>query len=225
MTVASAVAIPPFRPGFGLAVLAQMLRPRRAQPRGVARAPLATPAAAPGTPDPDLLRRFRAAALPLLDDAYSFARYLCRDEAAAEDIVHDAYLRAMRGFAGFHGGEIKPWLFAIIRNCFHTWAASRPRTAPAEMADEEIADLPDFDAETPESALIRSEEEAALRACIAALPVQYREVLVLREIDHLSYREIAAAIDAPTGTVMSRLARGRLMLAAAWRDRLAEESA
>jgi RNA polymerase sigma factor (sigma-70 family) len=224
MTVASAVAIPALWPRFGLAALAQMLRPRRAQ-RSVAHAPLATPAAAPGTPDPELLRRFRAAALPLLDDSYSFARYLCRDEAAAEDIVHDAYLRAMRGFAGFHGGEIKPWLFAIIRNCFYTWAEARPRTAPAELADEEMADLPDLDAETPESALIRSEESAALRACIAALPVQYREVLVLREIDQLSYREIAAAIDAPTGTVMSRLARARGLLAAAWRGRLAEEGA
>jgi RNA polymerase sigma-70 factor (ECF subfamily) len=223
MTVASAVGIPAFWPGFGLAALAQMLRPRRAQ-RRVVRAPLATPAAAPGTPDPELLRRFRDAALPLLDDAYSFARYLCRDEVAAEDIVHDAYLRAMRGFAGFHGGEIKPWLFAIIRNCFYTWAKARPRTAPAEMADEEMADLPDLDAETPESALIRREESAALRACIAALPVQYREVLILREIDHLSYREIATVIDAPTGTVMSRLARARDLLAAAWRGRLAEES-
>ena len=93
------------------------------------------------------------------------------------------------------------------------------------MADEEMADLPDLDAETPESALIRSEEKAALRACIAALPVQYREVLVLREIDHLSYREIATTIDAPTGTVMSRLARARGLLAAAWRGPLAEESA
>jgi RNA polymerase sigma factor (sigma-70 family) len=219
MTVASAAASPAFWPRFGLAALAQMLRPRRAQ-RSVARAPLATPAAAPGTPDPELLRRFRAAALPLLDDAYSFARYLCRDEAAAEDIVHDSYLRAMRGFAGFRGGEIKPWLFAIVRNCFYTWAKARPH---AVSADEEVADLADA-AETPESALIRSEENAALRACIAALPVQYREVLVLREIDHLSYREIATAIDAPTGTVMSRLARARGLLAAAWRGRLAEES-
>src|SRR5205085_9994710 len=97
MTVASAVGIPAFWPRFGLAPLAQLLRPRRAQ-RSVVRSPLATPAAAPGTPDPELLCRFRDAALPLLDDAYSFARYLCRDAAAAEDIVHDAYLRAMRGF-------------------------------------------------------------------------------------------------------------------------------
>lgn len=162
--------------------------------------------------------------MPLLDDAYSFARYLCRDQSAAEDIVHDAYLRALRGFAGFRGDDIKPWLFAIIRNCFYSWTRTM-RTGPrADALDDDIETL-ELDADTPESLLIRREEGAAMRALIAALPVQYREVLILRELEHFSYRTIAATIDAPVGTVMSRLARARGLLAAAWRERRAGETA
>ena len=108
-------------PGLAIAALAEIFAPRR--PRRVA-APR-TGAASAGAPEPDAARRFRAAALPLLDDAYNFARYLCRDADAAEDIVHDAYLRALRGYAGFRGEAFKPWLFAIVRNCFHDWAKAR----------------------------------------------------------------------------------------------------
>jgi RNA polymerase sigma-70 factor (ECF subfamily) len=198
-----------------LAALAQIF-----SPRGTRRAPRwraqGGAIAAPDAPDPESARRFRAAAMPLLDDAYNFARYLCRDADAAEDIVQDAYLRALRGFAGFRGDDLKPWLFAIVRNCFHSRAKAGGRDAPPEAA-EGIAEA--AEEETPESLLIRSEEHEALRGLIAALPVHYREVLVLRELDHLSYREIAAAIEAPTGTVMSRLARARELLAAAWRAR------
>lgn len=180
--------------------------------------------APPGAPEPDPLRRFRIAAMPLLDDAYSFARYLCRDETAAEDIVHDAYLRALRGYADFRGGDIKPWLFAIVRNCFYSWARTTRPGQQADAPDDGIEAL-EPDADTPESLLIKSEDGAALRALIAALPVHNREVLTLRELEHFSYREIAATIDAPIGTVMSRLARARELLAAAWRKREAGASA
>ena len=200
-------------PGLAIAALAEIFAPREAR-RAAARRTGAV--ASPGAPEPEAARRFRAAAMPLLDDAYSFARYLCRDAGAAEDIVHDAYLRALRGYAGFRGEAFKPWLFAIVRNCFYDWAKAARRELPAEDAEDGAEPS---DEETPETMLIRSDEGEALRALIAALPVQYREVLVLREIDQLSYREIAAAIDAPTGTVMSRLARARERLAAAWRKR------
>ena len=201
-------------PQLALAALAQILAPRGRGRRPALRQPAAA-RAEPGAPDPDAAQRFRAAAMPLLDDAYRFARYLCRDADAAEDIVQDAYLRALRGFAGFRGDDVKPWLLAIVRNCFLSWARSARREAAPEAAEASEA----AEEETPESLLIRSEEHEALRGLIAALPLHYREVLVLRELDHLSYREIAAAIDAPTGTVMSRLARARELLAAAWRMR------
>ena len=206
-------------PGLLLAALAQLF-PAPGTRRGPARRGAETVAAAAGAPDPDTSRRFQAAAMPLLDDAYSFARYLCRDADAAEEIVQEAYVRALRGFAGFRGGDPKPWLFAILRNCFHSRARKTGRDAPAEAAQSEAEAAEE---ETPESLLIRSEEHEALRGLIAALPLHYREVLVLRELEHLSYREIAAAIDAPTGTVMSRLARARELLAAAWRAREAGE--
>jgi RNA polymerase sigma-70 factor (ECF subfamily) len=194
------------------------IRRRRAREAGAAGL------VSPGAPDPDLLRRFRIAAMPLLDDAYSFARYLCRDETAAEDIVHDAYIRALRGFAGFRGDDMKPWLFAIVRNCFYSWARTARPGQHADAPDDGIEAL-EPDTDTPESLLIKSEEGAALHALITALPIQYREVLMLREVEHLSYRDIAATIDAPIGTVMSRLARARELLAAAWRKREAGASA
>jgi RNA polymerase sigma factor (sigma-70 family) len=194
-----------------LAALAEIFLPSRRR-RSAGRTASPAAAAPVSSPDPEPGRRFHAAAMPHLDGAYSFARYLCHDDHAAEDIVHEAYVRALRGFAGFRGEDIKPWLFAIVRNCFLSWARAKGRDPEAEaLAEDEVADL-----ETPEAALIRGEEAAALRALIAALPVHYREVLLLREIEQLSYREIATAIDAPTGTVMSRLARARALLAAAW---------
>ena len=202
-------------PRLAIAAIAQIFTPRRA-PRAAARRSSAPASAPPAGPPPELARRFHDAAMPLLDDAYSFARYLCRDAGAAEDIVHDAYLRGLRGFAGFRGEALRPWLFAIVRNCFLSWAKAAGRPVPDEMGEAEAEPI---EAETPETLLIRSSDEEALRALIAALPLPYREVLVLREIEQLSYREIAETIDAPTGTVMSRLARARERLAAAWRAR------
>jgi RNA polymerase sigma-70 factor (ECF subfamily) len=143
-----------------------------------------------------------------MDGAYGFARYLCRDGAAAEDIVQEAFLRAWRGFAGFRGQDARAWLFAIVRNCVF----SAPRPVPtAEVDAEAAAD----DADTAEQALVRSSEVQAVRGAIEALPEPFRETLVLRELEELSYREVAAVTGAPIGTVMSRLARARRMLAAA----------
>jgi RNA polymerase sigma-70 factor (ECF subfamily) len=152
--------------------------------------------------------RFRRLVLPHLDGAYSFARYLTRDAATAEDVTQEAFLRALRGFSGFRGGDARAWLFAIVRNCVF----STPRPPPG--GDAETLELAD-EADTPEDALVRASEIQVVRGAVADLPEPFRETLVLRELEEMSYRDIAAVTGAPIGTVMSRLARARRMLAVA----------
>ena len=170
----------------------------------------------------DRRRRFEAQALPHLDAAYSLARWLSRSATEADDIVQDAFLRAYRSFDDLHGTDVKPWLLAIVRNCCWTAASRRARWvtgAPEGESDEAGGGLPpEASAEDPLQASIRAQEARALDTAIAALPADFREVLILREMEDLSYREIATAIGAPIGTVMSRLARARAALKARWRD-------
>jgi RNA polymerase sigma factor (sigma-70 family) len=166
-------------------------------------------------PDPPPLsaaeaQRFRVLIMPHLDAAYGFARYLTRDPSQAEDIVQEAFLKALRGFAGFRGGDPRAWLFAIVRTTFLSAARGRTTWADAEEIDA-IASKDD----NPEAALLRQGEVASVRGAIEALPEPFREALVLRELEELSYRQIAEATSAPIGTVMSRLARARQMLLAA----------
>ena len=160
---------------------------------------------------------FRKLMLPHLDAAYSFARYLCRDATLAEDVVQEAYLRAYRGFHGYRGGDAKAWLFAIVRSTFLNSVRSERRWSglAAQPVDDEMAD----EAESAEEVLLREADDQAVRLAVEALPDPYREALVLRELQEMSYREIADITAAPIGTVMSRLARARRLLAAA----LAEE--
>jgi RNA polymerase sigma factor (sigma-70 family) len=174
----------------------------------------------PGSNDPGRARRFRDAALPYLDDAYTLARYLLRDANDAEDAVQECYLRALKHFDSYRGPAIKPWLFAILRNVCHAEFARRAGS-PAGTIDE----LPD-DAEqtplwreaqeTPETQLLRQRDATTIQRLVIALDEPFRETFVLREIHNLSYREIADIIEAPVGTVMSRLARARALLRAAW---------
>jgi RNA polymerase sigma factor (sigma-70 family) len=145
--------------------------------------------------------------LPHMDAAYSLARYLTRDPVAADDVVQEAFLRAYRGFDGWRGGAPRAWLLAIVRNCFLAARHHAGVTAPLDEAEA----VP-FDAPTPEEALIGQDEAARLRREIERLPTVFREVLVLRELEELSYKEIATVVDAPIGTVMSRLARARHLL-------------
>jgi len=147
-----------------------------------------------------------------MDAAYNFARYLSRDASLAEDLVQDAFLRAFKGFAGFRGGDPKAWLFAIVRSSHLTWA--RSRGAGLTAVPEDFEDVP-AEGDTPEQALVRQGEVDTVRGAISALPEPFRETLVLRELEELSYREIAEVTGAPIGTVMSRLARARSMLLAA----------
>jgi len=169
--------------------------------------------AADQTPlDPREAEQFRRLMLPLMDSAYSFARFLCRDASVAEDLVQDAFLRAFRGFRGFRGGEPRAWLFAIVRSSYATWAQRRGETHPDPEAALQATPSED---PSPEATLVRQGEAETLRAGVMALPEPFRETLVLREFEELSYREIASVTGVPTGTVMSRLARARQMLLAA----------
>lgn len=166
-------------------------------------------------------QRFRDAALPHLDAVYTLARYLLRNPTDAEDAAQECYLRALRHFDTFRGDDIKPWLFAILRNICHSEFGRRSRVVLYDVK----AEANDLDAtvplwqqqpDSPETEMLRRSDTQTIQKLVAALPEAFREVIVLREIEDLSYREIANIVDAPIGTVMSRLARGRAMLREAW---------
>ena len=167
----------------------------------------------------DQRRRFEAQVLPHLDAAHNLARWLARSPADADDIVQEAILRAYRGFDGFRGGDAKPWLLAILRNCFFTTLAqTRPQMhvpLPEENASNDDAALMDQSPD-PEFAAIHADQSRKLDQIVTGLPQEFREVLVLREMEDLSYREIAQVTGAPIGTVMSRLARARALLKETW---------
>ncbi|HWY66013.1 MAG TPA: sigma-70 family RNA polymerase sigma factor [Rhizomicrobium sp.] len=156
----------------------------------------------------DRRRRFEAQALPHLDAAYNLARWLSRSPVDADDIVQEAMLRAFRAFDGFRGGDAKAWLLTIVRNCWASAGKATKRRGHTSLEDENLVA-----AETdPETSAIRAGTQRRLDVLIAALPPEFREVLILREMEDLSYREIADITGTPIGTVMSRLARARATL-------------
>jgi RNA polymerase sigma-70 factor (ECF subfamily) len=169
--------------------------------------------------DPERSRRFEALARPNMAAAYNLALWLTRNRSDAEDVVQEAFLRAFKFFDGYRGGDARAWLLQIVRNSAHTWLRAN-RSASANVSASAERELP----ETAEALAMPSDDPAELtasmaaaqqlRQAIAALPVDYREVLILREFEGLSYREIAEVVSAPIGTVMSRLSRARDRLAA-----------
>jgi RNA polymerase sigma-70 factor (ECF subfamily) len=165
-------------------------------------------------------QRFRDAALPYLDDAYTLARYLLRDPTDAEDAVQECYLRALKHFDSYRGPAMKPWLLAILRNVCRAEFARRAGSQTADLDeisdDSEQTPLWHEPQETPETSLLRERDASAIRQLVETLAEPFRETFVLREIHDLSYREIADIVAAPVGTVMSRLARARAMLRSAW---------
>ena len=181
--------------------------PNKARPRGARR--LSNPIAE---------QRFREIVPPLLDDAYSLAKWLCQNPTDAEDIVQDAALRALLALSTVSVDRPKPWFLAIVRNAAMTFMARNRRKTVAyagDMTDLEALDLRQSDeaAPNPEQELIALEDGERLRQAIACLPSPFLETLVMRDINGLSYREIAEATETPVGTVMSRLARARALLA------------
>ncbi|HYD82374.1 MAG TPA: sigma-70 family RNA polymerase sigma factor [Paucimonas sp.] len=161
---------------------------------------------------------FQRIALPHLNAAYRLARWLARNHDDAEEIVQEAYLSAYRHFDSYRGGDARAWILTIVRNMFYS--ALRQRQAVTEAFDEDVHNQPAeslgkgaWNGPDPEAALLRSENAAIVRDAVEALPVELREVLVLRTFDELSYCEIAAVANIPIGTVMSRLSRARQQLA------------
>ena len=168
----------------------------------------------------DKALRFREAALPYLNDVYTLARYLLRNPADAEDAAQECDLRALKHFDTYRGPAMKPWLLAILRNVCRA-EFSRRAASPSTTIENtpEAADEPPLwheEQQTPEEQMLRERDAVAIRRLIDALAEPFRETFVLREVNNLSYREIAEAVGVPVGTVMSRLARARAMLRSAW---------
>jgi RNA polymerase sigma-70 factor (ECF subfamily) len=199
-------------------------RSRQASARPMGPAPLRSGSLAPGGPTgtaaplprPSEAPRFRELIGPHIDAAYSLARYLARDAAAAEDIAQDALMKAFRNLDTLRGPP-KPWLLAIVRNAYFDWrrawqSAGQAATLTGPAAEVAFAQTPDAAQESAEASLIRAGDVAALRAAIDDVPEPFREALILRDLEELSYREVAEVTGAPIGTVMSRLARARRML-------------
>jgi RNA polymerase sigma factor (sigma-70 family) len=166
----------------------------------------------------DVALRFRHEILPQLDGAYNLARYLTRDPVLSEDIVQDAFVRAFQAFGQFRGDSPRAWLFAIVRNCCRTAMSSAATSAMLRESDlslgqaDELLNQPDPNP-SPEDSAVHSDEISGLRRAIEAVPEPFREAIVLREMEGLSYAEIAEVAGVAIGTVMSRLSRGRAILA------------
>ncbi len=165
---------------------------------------------------------FEELALPLFDRLYNFAHWLARNREEAEDLVQETYAKALRGFGSFEPGtNFKAWMFRILRNTFlNSRSGLKAATVPLESSEEEPALA--VEQETPETILIDRSSEQILQQAIEALPVTYREVLLLCEVEEMSYQEISTALAIPIGTVMSRLSRARRRLRGIVQEKLAK---
>ena len=161
--------------------------------------------------------QFEETVMPHLDAAYNLARWLVKDEHCAQDLVQDAYLKALRYFDSFRGGEARPWILGIVRNTCYSWLGEQKRAKQhIEFRDDLESGEDGLEwvsaQEGPENSLIRKNERERLNLAIEALPVVFREALILREIEDMSYENIAEIMQVPLGTVMSRLHRARALL-------------
>jgi RNA polymerase sigma-70 factor (ECF subfamily) len=157
-------------------------------------------------------KRFEQIVLPHLDAAYSLARWLTRNDQDAQDVTQEACLRAFRFFDGYHGGNMRAWLLTIVRNTCYTWLHQNRTSNSAEVFDEEIHSEESSGSANPEIQVLASADKETLRQALEELPDVYREAIVLRELEGMSYKEIADVTSVSLGTVMSRLARGRTRL-------------
>jgi RNA polymerase sigma factor (sigma-70 family) len=167
----------------------------------------------------DRLARFEQTVVPHLDAAYNLSRWLTRNDTDAQDVVQEAYLRAFKFFGSYKGGDSRAWLLTIVRNTCYTWLhQNRARELTTEF-DEEVHST---ESVNPETLLIEGANKKLLKQALEELPVSFREVVILRELEGLSYKEIADITDVPVGTVMSRLARARKRLQVVLAGRLKE---
>jgi len=162
-------------------------------------------------PEQNTLARFEEVILPHMDAAYNLARWLTRNDHDAEDLAQESYLRAFKFFGSFHGANARGWLLTIVRNTCYTWFRENRAEELTTSFNEEIHST-EADPFDPQKLLLQRESSQLLKQALEELPLEFREVLVLRELEGLSYKEIAVIADIPPGTVMSRLARARTRL-------------
>jgi len=163
---------------------------------------------------------FEELAMPLFDQLYNFAHWLAQDRTEAEDLVQEAYVKALKGFSSFQPGtNFRAWMYRILRNTFLTSRTGLKPTATVAIDSDDSPELP-AGPETPETILIDNSQHQLLQAAIDALPVHFREVLLLCEVEEMSYQEIAETLSIPIGTVMSRLSRARRTLRASLQQKL-----
>jgi len=163
---------------------------------------------------------FEELAMPLFDQLYNFAHWLAQDRTEAEDLVQEAYVKALKGFSSFQPGtNFRAWMYRILRNTFLTSRTGLKPTATVAIDSDDSPELP-AGLETPETILIDNSQHQLLQAAIDALPVHFREVLLLCEVEEMSYQEIAETLSIPIGTVMSRLSRARRTLRASLQQKL-----
>jgi RNA polymerase sigma-70 factor (ECF subfamily) len=162
-------------------------------------------------PEPTTRTRFEDAVVPHLNAAYNLARWLTRNDQDAEDVVQEAYVRAWKFFGSFRGGESRPWLLTIVRRTCYTWLQHNRAQELVTEFDDERHSVASAEA-NPETLLLHQVDAQELRHALEALPLEFREVIILRELEDCSYKEIAAITGVPLGTVMSRLARARQRL-------------
>jgi RNA polymerase sigma-70 factor (ECF subfamily) len=167
--------------------------------------------------------RFEEIALPHLAAAYNLARWMLHNEHDAEDVVQESFLRAFKSFSGYYGGNSKAWLLTIVRNSCYTWLQQKRALSMTESIEEKLEEI-ELDFTDPETLLLQSVDVEMVRQSLQELPVEFREVVVLREMEGLSYKEIANVVDLPLGTVMSRLARGRKRLHALLSNHMRKEA-
>jgi len=172
--------------------------------------------------DQSKLARFEQNILPHLDAAYNLARWLTRNEHDAEDMAQESYLRAFKFFEGFHGTDARAWLLAIVRNTCYTWLQQNRGRATMASFDEEIHTI-ENEASNPARLVLKSDDREVLKEALEELPVEFREVVVLRDLEELSYKQVAEIANIPLGTVMSRLARARERLKRILCSRLKEK--
>ncbi|MDB5764392.1 MAG: polymerase subunit sigma [Herminiimonas sp.] len=170
--------------------------------------------------DSEKKKRFQALMLPHLNSAFNLACWLTRSRQDAEDVVQEAYLRAFKFFDSFHGEDGRAWLLTIVRNTFYTWYQENHEQRQNMLFDEALHSFEATDAvgmkhadNNPETLLMHKDSERLLQQALEALPLEFREVMVMREMEDLSYKQIAGIVGIPIGTVMSRLGRGRRLLA------------